>query len=137
MNDSPRRRADSRLPIAVAIAAVLSLAACASTPPPPTASLTAARTAIGDAEKAGAGRYASAELGEARQKLTDANSAVEQKDMPRAQRLAEQSHVEADLASANAAEAKAVAVNAEMAHSNDTLNQEIQREPGSQPGSQP
>src|SRR5271170_1395371 len=108
MNDSPRRRADSRLPIAVAIAAVLSLAACASTPPPPTASLTAARTAIGDAEKAGAGRYAAAELGEARQKLTDANSAVEQKDMPGAQRLAEQSHVEADLASANTAEAKAV-----------------------------
>jgi len=57
--------------------------------------------------------------------------------MPRAQRLAEQSHVEADLASANTAEAKAVAVNAEMVHSNDTLNQEIQREPGSQPGSQP
>src|SRR5271170_2556118 len=109
MKDSPQRRADSsRLPIAVAIAAVLSLAACASTPPPPTASLTAARTAIGDAEKAGAGRYAAAELGEARQKLTDANSAVEEKDMPRAQRLAEQSHVEADLASANTAEAKAV-----------------------------
>jgi hypothetical protein len=57
--------------------------------------------------------------------------------MPRAERLAEQSHVEADLAAANTAEAKAVAVNTEMIHSNDTLNQEIQREPGSQPGSQP
>jgi len=137
MNDSPQRRADPRLLIAVAIAAVLSLAACASTPPAPTASLTAARTAIADAEKAGAGSYANAELGEARQKLTDANSAVEQKDMPRAQRLAEQSSVEAELASANTAEAKAVAVNTEMIHSNDTLKQEIQREPGSQPGSQP
>jgi hypothetical protein len=137
MTDSTQRCGDSRLPIAVVIAAVLSLAACASSPPAPTASLTGARTAIGDAEKAGAERYANGELGEARQKLTDANSAVEQKDMPRAQRLAEQSHVEADLAAANTAEAKALAVNAEMIHSNDTLNQEIQREPGSQPGSQP
>jgi len=137
MNDSPQRWADSRLPLVVVIAAVLSVAACASTPPVPTASLTGARTAIGDAEKAGAGRYATAELGEARQKLTDANAAVAQKDMPRAERLAEQSHVEADLAAANTAEAKAVAVNTEMIHSNDTLNQEIQREPGSQPGSQP
>ena len=95
--------------------------------------MAAARLAIGDAEKAGAGRYAAPELSEAREKLTAADSAVESKSMPAAQRLAEQSRVEADLASAKAGEAKAAEVNAEMKESNDALLEEMARKsPGAQ-----
>jgi hypothetical protein len=118
------------LSAAVGVASVLLVAACASTPPAPTASLVAARTAISTAEKVDAGRYAAPELGEAREKLAAADSAVELKNMLSAQRLAEQSRVAADLASAKTEEAKATAVNEEMKHSNEALVEEMQRKPG-------
>jgi hypothetical protein len=127
----PTRR-ERILPLAVGVAAVL-LAACASTPPAPTESLLAARTAIAAAEKADAGRYAAQDLGAAREKLTAANSAVEIKNMPGAQRLAEQSRVAADLAAAKTEQAKATAVNDEMKKSNSALVEEMQRKTGSQP----
>lgn len=133
MNDSYRPSYLSGLRVAALIAGTSIFAACASTPPAPTASLAAARLAIGDAEKAGAGRYAAPELSEAREKLTAADSAVEKKTMPAAQRLAEQSRVEADLASAKAGEARAAEVNAEMKQSNDVLLEEMARKsPGAQ-----
>ena len=50
------------------------VAACASTPPAPTASLEAARLAIANAEQVDASRYAGEELGEARIKLASAGS---------------------------------------------------------------
>jgi hypothetical protein len=133
MNDSYRSGRLSGLRIAALVAGISILAACASTPPAPTASLAAARLAIGDAEKAGAGRYAAPELSEAREKLTAADSAVERKAMPAAQRLAEQSRVQADLASAKSGEAKAAEVNAEMKQGNDALLEEMARKsPGAQ-----
>lgn len=133
MNESFQAHRDPSLRTAVVLAGAFILGACASTPPAPTASLLAARSAIADAEKADAGRYAGPQLGEARDKLAAANSAVEQKSMPGAQRLAEESRVEANLASAKTAEAKAAAVNDEMKHSNDTLVEEMQRKSGDQP----
>ena len=116
----------------IALASVLMLAACSSTPPP-TASMAAARTAIAGAEKADAGHYAAPELAEARAKLAAAEAAITAKTMPAAQRLAEQSAVEADLANAKAGETKAAAVNAEMKQSNAALGEELQRASGSQP----
>jgi len=106
--------------------------ACASTPPAPTTSLAAARLAISNAEKGDAGRYAAPELSESREKLAAANNAVEQKQMPAAQRLADQSRIEADLSLAKAGEAKANAVNAEMKQSNSVLVEEMQRKSGGQ-----
>jgi hypothetical protein len=132
IESSKTTRRERMLPLAVGVAAVL-LAACASTPPAPTESLLAARTAIATAEKANAGRYAAQELGAAREKLTAANSAVEMKNMSGAQRLAEQSRVSADLAAAKTERAKATAVNDEMKKSNDALVEEMQRKTGSQP----
>lgn len=117
---------------AVGLAGILMLAACASAPPPPTASLTAARVAIAGAEKADAGRYAAPELGEAREKLAAAEAAVAQQTMGSAQRLAEQSAVEADLANAKAGEMKANGVNDEMKQSNAALGEELQRASGAQ-----
>ena len=117
---------------ALGYASIVALIACASTPPP-TTSITAARAAIVGAEKADAGRYAAPELAEARAKLAGAEAAVTQTKMPEAQRLAEQSAVEAELANAKAGEAKATAVNVEMKQGNAALGEELHRESGSQP----
>jgi Domain of unknown function (DUF4398) len=119
--------------LVVLISGLAVLTACASAPPPPTESLVAARSAIGNAEKADAGRNAAPEISEAREKLTAANTAVEQKDMPSAQRLAEEARVEADLASAKSDEVKARSVNDQLQHDNDALTDELQRKSGSQP----
>ncbi len=125
-------RALSALPTPAAVVVLALLAACASTPPPPTVRLTAARTAIGDAEKADAGRYASPELTEARGKLVEANAAVGQDHMEAAGRLADQSRVEADLAMSKTSEAKAVMVNDEMVRSNAAIVEEMQHKSGAQ-----
>jgi hypothetical protein len=115
---------------AAAIAGFLALAACATTPEPPTQALQAAESAIASAEQARVADYASAELREAREKLAAARTAVRNEEMVRALYLAEESRVHADLASAKAEEIKAKAVNDEMQKSIDTLKQEMQRVSG-------
>lgn len=106
------------------------LSSCASTPKAPNEALQAADLAISTAEEARVADYASPELGEARQKLTDARVAVEKKDMVKAERLAEQSRADAELALAKANALKAKAVNDEMQKSISTLKQEMQRNTG-------
>lgn len=127
---SAKRNWGASLRLASAAAGLLALAACASAPKPPTAELQAAEQAIAEAEKAKVADYASPELGEARDKLTAARSAVEQEKMVTARHLAEQSRADAELASAKAEVAKAKAVNDEMRKSTTTLKQEMQRNPG-------
>jgi hypothetical protein len=119
-----------RLRTALGLAGMLVFAACASTPPAPTASLEAARQAISTAERAEAGRFASTELAEARDKLASANTAVANEKMIQAAQLADQSRVEAELASARTAALKARTVNDEMKRSTGTLIQEMQRSSG-------
>jgi len=68
----------------------------------------------------------------ARQKLTAANAAVAEEDMLRAERLAEQSQVEAELALAKSQAVNAKKVNDEMLRSNTSLRQEMQRNTGGQ-----
>ena len=109
------------------------LAACASTPPAPTAALDAAHLAISNAERADAGQYAAGQLAEARDRLSSANSAVTGKQMVVAERLANESRTEAELALATATEIKAQRVNAQLQRSNGTLNEELQRNAGDQP----
>jgi uncharacterized protein DUF4398 len=108
------------------------LAACASTPPP-TAALQAAHQAISNAERAEAGRYAPEELSEARTRLASADTAVSEQKMTMAAQFAEESNVEAQLASAKTADLKAKAVNAEMTQSTGTLVEEMQRKSGEKP----
>ena len=107
--------------------AILLATACSSAPLAPTSSLDAARTAIRNAERAGAGRYSAIELNEARQKLAAADSAVNDENMGVAGQLAEQSRLDAELASARTAAAKAMAVNKEMSLGADALSEEMQR----------
>lgn len=131
-SDTRRRPGARAAAAAAAIAGVLLVAACASTPPAPTSQLQAAQLAISNAERTDAGRYAAAELGEARTKLASANAAVLEEKMVVAAQLAEQSRVEAELALARTAAAKAAVVNEEMKRSTGTLIDEMQRNTGDQ-----
>lgn len=106
------------------------LTSCASTPQPPTKALQAAEQAITTAERARVADYASLELNEARENLSAANNAVLANKMVLAQRLAERSQVNAELASARTAMLKARAINVDMQESIDTLKVEMQRNTG-------
>lgn len=124
------RHLASSLHLAVAIFSLLSLAACASVPEPPTAALLAAEQAIAAAERDDVTEYATPEITEARSKLNAAHSAVQQEEMVQAERLAHESRADAELASAKAEAGKAKVVNDEMQKSIDTLKQEMQRNSG-------
>ena len=133
MNRTSHALRGSRIRMALGLTGGLMLAACASTPPAPTASLQAAQLAISNAERTDSSRYASGELSEARTKLASADMAVTEQRMTLAERLADESRAEAELASAKTAEVKARAVNDEMTHSTDTLREEMQRSSGDKP----
>ena len=130
MTSVSRRYPLPRALLATGPIVALAFTACASTPPAPTESLEAARVAIASAETAEAGRYAAVELGEARSRLTSANTFVEKKQMVLAERMAEQSRAQAELAAAKTGATKAKAVNDEMKESNSTLIEEMKRSSG-------
>lgn len=110
--------------------ALVAAVACASAPLPPDQELKAAEQAIATAEQARVADTVSPELSEAREKLVFARAAVQQENMVLAGRLAEQSRVDAELASAKAEAVKAGAVNDEMRKSTEALKQEMQRNTG-------
>ncbi len=142
MNATSRSQCAKRLLIAVGLTGTLTLAACASTLPSPAASpqsmqslraaksLQAAEQAISSAERGEAGRYAPGELAEARTKLASAYAAVSEQKMAAVEQLAEQSRIEADLATAKTGNVKANAVNEEMKRSIGTPIEETQRYSG-------
>jgi hypothetical protein len=103
------------------------VAACASAPSAPDAAIDAAKVAISNAEKADASHYAGAELGEAREKLASADAAVADESMILAERFAQESRVQAELASARTEAAKAAAVNKEMERGTVALVEEMER----------
>jgi Domain of unknown function (DUF4398) len=127
------RRLRRESAILLALGSVIALAACASTPPPPTLELSSAKQAIAAADQTRVADASSPELSEARDKLTAAQTAVQDKHMVEAQRLAVESRVDAELASARIASSKEQAVNHEMIKSTDTLSQEMQRNSGAKP----
>jgi len=132
MNAILNARRTARLPLAAAVTTVFALGACASTPPAPTARLQAAQQAISTAEQANAGKFAPNELGAARTRLASANEAVTAKKMVEAERLADQSRADAELASAKTTAVQAKAVNDEMLRGTSTLIEEMKRNSGEQ-----
>src|SRR6202023_3988036 len=133
MNVTSHNYQGLRLRMVLGFTGVLLLAACASTPPAPTANLQAAQQAIAAAERSEASRYAPGELSEAHTKLAAADTAVTERKMGVAEHLADQSRAEAELASAKTSAAKANAVNDEMKRSNGTLVDEMERGAGEKP----
>ncbi len=108
----------------------LLLAACASSPPAPDVAMSAAKQAITAADQAPVAPIAAPALAEARSKLDAANAAVKEQQMIRAERLAQESRVDAELALAQTNAAKDQAVNDDMIHSTDTLSEEMKRNAG-------
>lgn len=118
------------LVLSFAVIASLTLAACASSSKAPVQALQAAELSIKSAEQARAGQYAAPELRDARDNLSDAKAAVEDRKMVIAERLAKESRANAELASAKTEMLKAAAINDEMRVNLDTLKQEMQRNTG-------
>lgn len=112
----------------------LALVACASVPLPPTDELQAADAAIANADKEGAVEFAPLELKSARDKITQARSAVasepNEQAVMQARELADEARADAELASARARAGRAAAVNAELQKNIDTLRQELKRSSG-------
>jgi len=126
----PTSRLRKRAAVVASLGGALLFAACASTPPEPTVAIKAAEQAIAVADQARITDSASPELREAREKLTAAQRAAQDKRMVEAERLAHESRVDAELASAKTAAAKEKAVNDEIKRSTATLAQEMQRQSG-------
>lgn len=116
----------------IVIAGLFTLASCASAPTAPARELQAAELAITRAEQARVADYASIELSQARTRLQAARAAVIEDDMVLAQRLADESRVNAELAFARAEMLKAKAINDEMQKGINTLKQEMSRQSGAQ-----
>jgi septal ring factor EnvC (AmiA/AmiB activator) len=93
----------------------------------PAAGLEAAEQAISSAEQTGAAEHAPLELRAARQKLAEANDAVQERDMRRAEMLAEEARLAAELAAVRADANKAREMNEELEQNIAALKDEIER----------
>ncbi len=123
-----RPRVGFRFTAGAGLAAItLLFAACATVPEAPHAALAEAKVAINTAEKDNAAHYASADLTEARHRLALADRAVASEHMLEADRLAHQSRIAAELASARTEAAKAEEVNDELIEGANALDEEMRR----------
>lgn len=124
LNPSIVQRTGMATLLLVILAAV---AGCASTPEPPTTALANANDMIATAERADARQYAGAELDEAKQKIKQAESAVDAEQMVDAEQLAQQSQIAAELAIARTDAAKASRINRQLRQDAEALDEEMQR----------
>jgi hypothetical protein len=93
-----------------------------------------ARASIGEAERAGAPEFAGAQLTLAREKLRAADDAIQEGAGTRAQRLAVEAQLDADLAAAIARNRETQALAAEVESGLRTLEDELLRTEGSASG---
>lgn len=126
----------TKLAGALGIAALL--AACASNGgrsaavPPASGELAQARASIAAAEQAGAAEYGSAELSLAREKLTVAEREIEEGNYERAQQLAVEADLDADLAAAITRHRQTQLLAEEVDSGLRTLEDELRRSGSSQ-----
>jgi hypothetical protein len=124
------RRLRKPAAILFVLGGTLLFAACAATPPVPDVALSSAKQAIAVADQERVADASSPPLSEARDKYSAAQSAVIDKRMAEADRLAQESRVDAELSTAQSQASKNQAVNAEMIKSTQTLSDEMQRNSG-------
>lgn len=122
---SPRsNRVLRRLGLVVATA--ISMVGCASVPVP-TEQMIIARNEVGNASRVGGNEYAPLQFKSAMVKMAGAEQAMSEKDYVRAQQLAEQAQVDAQLAGAMAQSAKAKQTADALQEDSRVLRQEIDR----------
>jgi hypothetical protein len=109
-------------------AAVLSLAACASSQKAPaTADVAVSKNAVENAVSAGAADLAPVEINLAREKMMRANAALAAKDYTLARDLATQAQADAKLAQSKATSAKATAAASALDADLRVLRDEVDR----------
>ncbi len=108
------------------LALALLTAGCAGSKLPPP-DLSSARSAIANADQAGAGEAAPLALRNARQKLERADRAIQDEDYETAQFLVHEAQVDAELAEAKARSATAMTAVDELRESIRVLREEIDR----------
>jgi hypothetical protein len=111
---------------AAAIACALA-GGCATEGPPPSEEVTRARTVIEQADRAGAQRYAAADLQRAHDELSNAEKANGERKFDEARRYAESAEADADVATARASDGEAQRSAHEVVQGNETLRQETAR----------
>jgi len=116
------------LPRALLLAAMLALAACASTPAP-MSELSAAQQSIARATSAGADQDADTELARARNLITQAQSAMAGGQNEQARQLAARAAASADLAAARSRNASALATLNQRRSEVAVLRNRLQQEP--------
>ena len=109
----------------LAVAAALT-AGCATTPAP-TEQLAVSKAAVANAVDAGGPEFAPAEMRNAQEKLDRANQAMAAKDYERAQWMAEQAQVDAQLAGSKARAAKAQKASLATQEDSRVLREEMDR----------
>jgi hypothetical protein len=109
-----------------AIACVLVLAGCASTPAP-TEQMAVSRSAVANAVSAGGTEHAAVEMKSAQDKMDRANRAMGKEDYDEARRLAEQAQADARLAEKKAHSAKAEKAAAVTQEDTRVLREEMNR----------
>ncbi len=100
---------------------------CATEGPPPSEEVTRARTVIEQADRAGAQRYAAADLQRAHDELSNAEKANGEGKYDEARRYAQSAEADADVATARASDGEAQRAAHEVAQGNETLRQESAR----------
>lgn len=128
-------RPRSGLTIAAVLAASAAAVGCATRGPQPTEEMTRARTLVEQADRAGAQRYAAADLQKAHDELSNADKANAEKKYDEARRYAEAAAADADVASARSSAGEAQQAARELTKSNETLRQESDRTSASAPSS--
>lgn len=106
---------------------VVVLAGCAAKAPVPDKQVTLATQSISQAESSGAVEFAPVELRTAREKLDQAELAMDKEEYHKAKRLAEEAMVDANLAEAKARSAKSQKVVEELQDSIRVLREEMNR----------
>jgi hypothetical protein len=100
---------------------------CATEGPPPSEEVTRAQTVIEEADRAGAQRYAAADLQRAHDELSNAEKANSEGKYDEARRYAESAEADADVATARASDGEAQRAAHEVVQGNDALRQESAR----------
>lgn len=109
-----------------AIALLIMLSGCASTPAP-TEQMAVSAAAVGKAGDAGAGEAAPVEMQMAREKLDKAKVAMTKEEFDDARRLAEQAQVDAQLAEAKSRSGTARKAAGELREGIRVLREELDR----------